>query len=415
MKKKNFLIVLILVIGLFGTTTNFIYLSPIPSLLALTLFFIAFFFVKKISKVVFATMLFFLVSIISVLVYYPESLVEFGFYRYDGNFIISYAPLLFFPLLSYRFDIDKLLSIFLNFTVFFYLIIYVFGLGREDHNNSFSGLFYATNAAGGFLSIICTLLIVKFYNNRNIKTFLLIVISLFLLYATKSRGSLLGLILGGSMFYLWKINKTWIIKYGILLIILVQIVILSNTYSLYEKHQFTSETLISYIVERDGLIGGKKMNIYLRAYQNWPRGLMCFFNSPIIGTGFGSVNDLPLKFDNGYGSLINFNQQESKEFSSHHAHHSYLHILGEQGILGFIIFIYLLSSIYSFLIKNRQSIFVQEALVFTFFNLIITSFTEHRLTSPSNALPFVLIFCLYYIYVNGIKKGNISSGIVKKA
>ncbi|MBD0779698.1 O-antigen ligase family protein [Maribacter sp. ANRC-HE7] len=403
MKKKN-LIVLILIFGLVGTTTNIIYVSPIPSLVALTLFSVSFLLIKRINRVIFATVLFFLASVISVLVYYPESFLEFLFYRYDGNFIISYAPLLFFPLFSYRFNIDKLLSIFLTFIVLLNFIIYVLGLGLENYSGAFKGLFYSTNAAGGFLSIICTLLIVKFQKHKNIKTLLLIFISLFLLYATKSRGSLLGLILGGGMFYLWKINKAWIIKYGILAIILVQIVILSNTYPVYEKHQFTSQTLRSYIVEKEGLISGKKMNIYLRAYQNWPRGLMCFFYSPLIGTGFGSVNDLPFKFDNGYGSLVNFNQQKTKVFSSHHAHHSYLHILGEQGILGFAIFIYLLSSIYSFLRKNAQSTFVQESLLFTFFNLIIMSFTEHRLTSPSNALPFVLIFCLYYIYVNGIKK-----------
>ena len=83
-----------------------------------------------------------------------------------------------------------------------------------------------------------------------------------------------------------------------------------------------------------------------------------------------------------------------------------MHILGEQGLLGFLAFMYLISTIYYYLKRHPESKFLQEGLIFTFFNLFIMSFTEHRFTSPSNALPFVLIFCLYVIYINGLRKNE---------
>ena len=49
--------------------------------------------------------------------------------------------------------------------------------------------------------------------------------------------------------------------------------------------------------------------------------------------------------------------------------------------------------------KGPESI-VQKFLLVSYFNLSVMSFTEHRITSPSNALPLVIALCIYMLKRN---------------
>jgi O-antigen ligase len=71
----------------------------------------------------------------------------------------------------------------------------------------------------------------------------------------------------------------------------------------------------------------------------WPWAVDDFLESPLIGTGFSSFNDRykdPSKVFPG----IKLRLLDKNVYNSGHAHHSFLNILAEQGLIGLLIFIF---------------------------------------------------------------------------
>ncbi len=93
--------------------------------------------------------------------------------------------------------------------------------------------------------------------------------------------------------------------------------------------------------------GTKESNVMIRAYENWPRGLFAFLRSPIFGIGVGALNDFPLVLKED--SLLQLNAGGNIIYDSSHAHHTYLHILGEQGIVGLFLFLMMWVHFYRFI------------------------------------------------------------------
>ncbi|WP_026464817.1 O-antigen ligase family protein [Adhaeribacter aquaticus] len=407
------LLVIITIIGLIGTVTNLVYISPIPSLFAAIFFPLILTHKNHFPLPVFWLFVFFLFVLISTSLYHPGSFSNFKFYRYDGNFIISYLPLLVLPFFSFNFNIGKLFRNFLYITSFISILAFIAkGLKFQD---GFSGLFIANNAAGGFYSIVTSLAFIYFLERKTYTNLFLLALNAFFLYATYSRGSILGLGVGLMCLFLLKKHKSYLISFLIIGISAIQIYILVGTYPEYKRHIMNSPTadiyrnLDDYVYERFGNVSTKYKNVLIRSYETWPRAVDCFFHSPLLGTGFGSVNDVPFIFDNTIPFIYSSNQQQVKDFNDSHAHHSFLHFLGELGLLGLGVFLCFWRSVYKFLLKNNQEPKIRDFLLVSFFNLTIMSFTEHRITTPSNALPFVLSFCLYYLFVNYQKKAALTT------
>ena len=409
-----------LLIGLFGTVTNLIFISPLPSILALAVLPYLFFrhAVFVIPRFIYYLYIYFLFSLAGILIYYPPSLLAFGFYRYDGNFIISYLPLLLIAFFSYNVAVD---SLFKRFLVFATLVNGVaFGLNLvltnfaaiTDWGNPetyFHGFFKSTNGAGGFISIVLSLNIVLFLQERKRKWLLMIVINFVFLIATTSRGSLLGLVAGFAFYFFDRTNRAYLIRLALFAIVAVQCAVLTYTYPLYTMYvrdaDLSAAGASTYISPLFGEVSTKSANIAIRAVETWPRAVDCFLHSPLIGTGFGSVNDVPLRYK-GLPYVVSLNDQPKKTFDDAHAHHSYLHILGEQGLIGLAIFLLFWHALYRYLKKGADSL-VQKFLLVSYFNLSVMSFTEHRITSPSNALPLVIALCLYMLKRNfDTKKRN---------
>ncbi|CAN5137493.1 hypothetical protein BH23BAC1_BH23BAC1_00780 [soil metagenome] len=407
--KQLFLILAI--IGLYGTMTNLFMISPIPSLISAILVPLILFSIitrRKIPKMVFWLILYFLISFISILIYYPQSFSYFTFYRFDGNFIISYLPLLVLPFFSANLNIEKIFK----YLLYFVTIINIINLAWYYYVGAspYFGFFTATNAAGGFFSIMASLAFVYFLRRKTYWNLLLFLLQIVFLIFTTSRGSMFGLSLGIFFFLCVKYRKSYFITLSILTIIVVQIYLFFTFYPIYEnnfKHLPKDDFYLAvgnYIHNNHGYVDGKTANILIRLYDTWPRGVDTFINSPLVGAGFGSINDIPFKYETVIPNLIRINNQDSIQFSSSHAHHSFLHILGEQGIIGLIVFLMFWISIYKFLLRNGQNPQIRNFLLISFFNLTVMSFTEHRITTPSNALPFVLALGIYYVYVNHQKK-----------
>lgn len=413
-----------LLIGLFGSVTNYIFISPLPSFLCILLLpwylYRRWDSVIKLPKFLFYLYLYFAYSLIGVLIYYPVSLVNYDFYRYDGNFVISYAPLLLAPFFAYRFNLDRKFTNFLLFVTIINGLAFTLNLfftrfaAITDWTNPatfFHGFFKSTNAAGGFLSIVLSLNAVILLQDRRKKWVITFFLNFVFLIATTSRGSLLGLLAGFAFFFLDRYNKQrWIIA-TIAVICLVQGVILYYTYPVFDEYiknaDLTEVSVGEYISPLLGPVETKSANIFIRVLDTWPRGLDSFMNSPFFGAGFGSINDIPLHYS-GIPAVISINDQPSKVFNDNHAHHSYLHILGEQGIVGLLIFLSFWISIYKFL-RSQPPDIIRDFLLVSYFNLTIMSFTEHRITSPSNVLPFVVSLCLYVLRKNYYKRLSLNS------
>src|SRR5699024_155356 len=114
--------------------------------------------------------------LLSTLIYDWHSLITFSYYRRDGNFIISYAPLLVLPLFRFKFDLKKVIRYFFYTVLCLYTIAFVYHFATL-HNFSklsvvtFGGLFHARNAVGGFLAIMAGLGFAYFYQRREWKAF----------------------------------------------------------------------------------------------------------------------------------------------------------------------------------------------------------------------------------------------------
>lgn len=378
-----------LVVGLYSTVTNLIPLSVLPFAWFAMLLPLMLVSATKVPTITAWAMLYYFISISSLLVYDLSALINPSFYRYDGNFLISFMPLLALPMLPrITNDIERALKLFLIYSV----AISIFPSIYQFYTSQYStGLFVATNAFGGFLmTLIALALSWMLTSKRKVGTMFLLLACTGMLALSSSRGSSLGIILGIVAYLAIRSGRKWITIALVSGIVLVQSVILSFTFPLYLDNKDDAYALSVESAESE-----KEANIYIRAYENWPRGLYLFTQSPIFGTGVGSANDFPLVFDDH--SFFQTNLNPDRLYDSAHAHNTYLHILGEQGIIGLLTFLLMWISVYKYIISRRNSIMIRDALLIMFWSLTFASFTEHRIPSPSNVFPFIIIFILFFM------------------
>ncbi len=379
-------IIFITLVGLLFSTTNLVPVSAVPSALFLLMTPLLPFTQAAWPAVTKWALAYYLISIVSTLMYWPASFLEYDFYRYDGNFILSFAPLLAIPLVHFRVDVDRWLVAFLlavtTINVFGQIAIRAIGIPPQ------LGLFTAANAFGGFLMFANTVAYVWWRKSRKALPLILFVLNLVLLLITYSRGSEIGLVLAIVSVWLLQKGKGWAVALILATLVLTEASILYFTYPIYLNTRHVVDQIYASGADT------KEANILLRALSDWPRGLYLFFHSPIFGGGFGAVNDLPFRFHHDV-AFFQFNDSGVHKFNSAHAHNTYIHILGEQGLFGFAIFMGFWRSVYRFIRDTPGSSFARDILHISFWTLTYASFTEHRIPTPSNAFPFMLSLLLY--------------------
>ena len=381
----RFAIALVLAVSLFFTTTNLIPLSLLFSLFSvflLLLFSTSLIFQKTIPSYVFSLLLFYLIVLTSLFAYDPEALMRPLFYRYDGSFLICFLPVLVTPLIpSLPIKSEKLLVVFSGFAsiISFVGILY---------NKQF-GFFSATNAFGGFLMAPLAISLSWFFYTPSRRSFLLFSALLAELFISTSRGSILGFALSAIAYSATLVNNKFFKQIPIFIVILLtssQLILLSGSYPNYLIYRDN----LSYALESGATT--KEANNIKRVYENWPRAMFAFLSSPIVGAGYGSVNDVPHDFEQS-ASLIKFNKGPHS-YNDSHAHNVYFNILAELGLLGLVIFLYFLSSLFTFIQQVIPNGVPRAATSIMLYSLIFSSFTENRLTAPSNIIPFVLVFVI---------------------
>lgn len=392
----RYIFFLITVIGLLFCLTNDVYISAVPSLLCLLLAPLILAVQRGGPRFVFWLLAFYAYALVSTALYYFPSFFNFGYYRYDGNFIISYAPLLVLPFMAMTFDLGRCVKVFLHLTTWINLPLLVI----HHQLGQFGGLFQTQNAAGGFFSISATVGLFYFLQRKSPMTFAIMLLNLMFLFETYSRGSWIGLLAGFVCYWGWKTARRWVAPLLLAGAIAVTAATLAYSYPLYLRNVSVADFASRTLDDVNG-VQTKSANILVRMLFDWPRGLKGFLSSPFVGIGMGAINDYPLQIE-GTPGVFSTNMQPHKDFSSSHAHHSYLQFLAELGLAGTAIFLMFWRSLYLYFIRQTALPWMRDILIVTFWNVTFASFTEHRITTPATILPFFLLAGLYVARLNGL-------------
>ncbi|WP_410014352.1 O-antigen ligase family protein [Sodalis sp. C49] len=334
--------------------------------------------------------------IISTLCYNPESFMEFDFYRRDGNFIISYLVLFIFIFTPVKiiFDIKKLI----NLTFPFFIVISAIGAvvvppeaGGDASVRHF--FFESHNAAGGFYSVVASIAVGFFLKERKLKYLIYSVVFLAFLWMTNSRGSILAIMFAIGYSFI-KFKKS---SFVFVLFVALQIGIVMTTYP--DWLQMGKVMSASSNTDANVNVAFARASTYIdRLYFLWPRAFDNFLHSPLFGMGFGSFDDLFYKYVDIIPHVWSVKENAIIAHTASHAHNSLLMILAELGIVGLVLYIYLFNQ----LNKEIKRIQLHDssaglALALAFWSCIFSAATEHRITTPSQMLPFFLYFGICYM------------------
>jgi O-antigen ligase len=380
------------------TVTNFL---PFSALMVFLSPFVVVWFTmnRKISTLLFSVILMLSYFVLNTLLYMPSSFLSYDFYRRDGNVFISFLPLLLYAPIALKLDLDRLIEVFLywaaSLTVFLIFTYSLLGL-NVDVIGCHHFLFYAHNAAGGFFSIVASIALGYYLHTHSKRHLLLTGLLLMALVLTRSRGSLLGFMMAfvTSVVFKEKFNR-WFV-FGVFVVF---VLIMSQAYPLWMKmgqpHNVFNYEYLPDGTERAGTILDRVLIV-------WPQAVHLWLKSPILGTGFGSFNDAPHNLQ-GIENLYMINDVAKPHFDSGHAHHSYFHVLAETGVVGLSLLLFFLVNLHRFLMSLESSS-LRRGMLIAFWTVVWSSLTEHRLFTPSQMLPFMIILGLMLAVLNWQKE-----------
>lgn len=380
--------------------TNFFYITPLIIPLAIFLAYPNL--STKISKVQLVTLLFFLYCVFSLSLISYSSLFDFDFYRRDGNIFISLIPLITITFFKFNFDIQKYISRIIYLLTVVNVFVYynfVFNGNLFEISDFYYFGFTSHNASGGFLAILTSLSFVNFIYKKNYFNFFIFAFNFYTIFESGSRGSYLAFLAGIVLFFLYskKFYKTF--SCFLLLILSVQIFIFSWGYDQHHRYWNQNDFYATETLELDFRNAN---NISHRIIKVWPWAIDDFLSSPILGTGFSSFNDRETDTQEVL-PFIKLRFIEKNIYNSGHAHHSFLHIIAELGLIGFMLIVSLIY--YLFKSISNLNTFERDILFLPLLVLILMSLTEHRLAAPSQAFIFFVFYSLV-IRNKSLKKDN---------
>jgi len=277
-----------------------------------------------------------------------SNFLSYSFLRYDGNFFFCYIP--FFALAVPYFNYEKVLRIYFSFIFFTFSILSVAGIigiltkkySPIILNDKYDGLMLvglnsAHNATGSvyaLASIFALVFLLK--SKKRLKIYYIIILLLCLagLVMTKSRGSYIGFVIGALL-------VIWLYFRSILKFVITAITISAISLSLI----FFTNLRERFIKILDINNWASNWTIHTRI-DLWKKALYLFRQSSIFGVGFGRFNDINYNINSygytvtrldefvGFPKIFYIYNASNFDFSSAHAHNSYLQFLAETGIIG---------------------------------------------------------------------------------
>ena len=303
------------------------YLPPIVTLAILLLIgYMVIVFLYKLSLPKSAILLLVLFSYWLINLWYSDGLRQLGyasFYRYDGKFFVTFF-ILFAFLLTVRYRNER--QFYISFRRFIYLLIFISIIGFFPYFDF--GLFSSHNANAGFLgSIILVeyLLFVRYYKYFALKRMLigihmLYLLFIFLLYFSRAftAALLAGLIL--SIFIDKNLRR--VSYFGVVFGLLILVVVLSFLSPLPER------IYMALVHPEQDYNTFMRLALWQLAVYLWLYNLKTF----LFGIGIGRFNDI--------SEILIYKEPYDAEFffGEHHSHNIILHLLVEQGVVGFLVF-----------------------------------------------------------------------------
>ena len=396
-KRVDIIIKAIAIFSLFSTVTNFV---PFSVTFVLIVFLLPFSRVySNKSKLYLSLIALYAYFFISTVIYSPQALFSGSFYRRDGNFFVTFLPLLLLPLFKKTFLTRIVYLRFLYFSTFVSLACMI--LPRINLNpgdiieieedisvNHF--LFEAHNAVGGFIAVILSLIIGLWMTEKNkrerIKYAVCAMINVVALIDCGARGTLMAIVLSVAILILVRKQiskgkkKRFFDKLLFIIILISNIVIVAVC---------SDEKLYNYVLQLLH-ISNRTYAISVRLTDLWPRAINLFFSSPILGTGYGSFNDQPYNLVRILDGLFVFNKPAQYIFSDAHAHNTFLHVMAETGLVGLGLLLNVMNNMRNEIIKLKDKS-LRYCLYIALSVNVYSSFTEHRFFTPSQMLPFLLV------------------------
>lgn len=316
-------------------------------------------------------------------------LFQYDAIRYDANIFYSFLPFFLFTRTKIReIDVDRWVLVISLLSPIAYITAEILNFP----------LFESHNAAGGYFMILLAYISARIVLSGFKGWRLSLIVLVLGLIMSDSRGSIAAVII------IFLIHKVFILfpritKLIFFLGVIGGVGILSYAYSiwqsngelfLYDYSQFGSST--EGLDFEAFLIGDRPGTVLHRLFYLYPMAIDMFLHSPILGVGFTRFDDFPIQYENVM-NIFTMNVTDSVLHTNFHAHNSYLHILSELGILGFVLFVLLIREIFR---AFRHDKWAGVPVQFMLGALLIASLTEHRLTTPSQAAPvFVMIGLLW--------------------
>ena len=260
--------------------------------------------------------------------------LSFRYLRYDGNFFFCYLP--FFALAIPYFDYEKVSRIFVYFVFTIFSMFSIWGIiGLVTKNYSpiflytsaegpiFVALNRAHNATGSVYAVVSLFaLAFLLYSRKKIKIIygIIFILSLFGLIISQSRGGLIAFAAGALIviwFYYESLLKFIIISVS-LAVVSLPVIFFTGSYK-------------RFLALLDFATWGVRTRLAL-----WERAWDYFQSSPFLGVGFARYNDVPVTQYRlvGIEGIASFFMGHNFDYSSGHAHNSYLHFLSETGVIG---------------------------------------------------------------------------------
>lgn len=331
----------------------------------------------------------------------PFVFLDYSFYRYDGNAFISLLPFLLLPAIKgHRLP----LRIGLELTVSSIAVVL---LSSEILAPEL--LFNSHNALGGVISVVL-LVNISLLDRRYM--FYPLILNIAALHMSDSRGSAIGLIAALVTLSLVERGRkkmaAWfagLLVVGSLLLAVVghhvwrqigspEVLDIDNFSSAIETlGQSGGEG-----IESVSSIGSRGSTISHRVFFIWPVAVEDFLSSPMVGIGFSRFDDRPTHLE-GIPGLIARNDSPNIHHSDLHAHHSFLHVAAETGLVGLSIIVAFLVSIWR-ASESLEPIW-RRMVRYLLLYAIYSSCTEHRLFTPAQMLPAAAIMALVITYAGG--------------
>ena len=385
----------VITVAIASLFTSFTNLIPI-SATVVTLFILSPFLIiqqESQHKLIISLLLLWGYFALSTLLYSPKAFTSYDFFRRDGKFFISFAPLLLLGSYRLRIDTDLIIKYFITITTTTNLLLLsIFaatgGTIWIHEHGIYHGLFVTHNAAGGFMAFSAACSIGYYFATKHRLLPLSIIINLTALFATDSRGAMLAILAANATVFIAKEKRLTLI---VAIIILSQLVFLSWLYSqsapsifLGSSEQIDPSHLSDYT--------NRGWTILQRTLVYWPRAIYLWLESPIVGTGFGSYNDFPYNLS-GMTHLFAWNSPSKLTFNEGHAHHTFLHVAAETGLVGLLLLINVLRHAFKF-IYNLSNTGLRTTLSLALWVAIFTAFTENGLFIPSLMIPITILLGL---------------------